>query len=149
MRNEIWQLDIRRLSGETFFRLMFTANSIMFSYFLSSEQLDLQLQDETGGDISSFVTNGEWDLLGNAHDDAQHFTLVPSSLFRNISFIMSSGLSYLRVIVSVRGCPAKQIISTKKWHPPPSQNCSVLDTVQWWDGYHNLPSSDCHIYTKP
>lgn len=26
-------------------------------------QLDLQLQDETGGDISSFVTNGEWDLL--------------------------------------------------------------------------------------
>ncbi|KAG5675725.1 hypothetical protein PVAND_005605 [Polypedilum vanderplanki] len=27
-------------------------------------QLDLQLQDEAGGDISSFVTNGEWDLLG-------------------------------------------------------------------------------------
>ncbi|GAB0089196.1 Neurotransmitter-gated ion-channel [Sergentomyia squamirostris] len=26
-------------------------------------QLDLQLQDEAGGDISSFVTNGEWDLL--------------------------------------------------------------------------------------
>ncbi|XP_055300732.1 neuronal acetylcholine receptor subunit alpha-7 [Sitodiplosis mosellana] len=27
-------------------------------------QLDLQLQDESGGDISSFVTNGEWELLG-------------------------------------------------------------------------------------
>ncbi|GFG30449.1 hypothetical protein Cfor_03690 [Coptotermes formosanus] len=27
-------------------------------------QLDLQLQDENGGDISSFITNGEWDLLG-------------------------------------------------------------------------------------
>uniref|UniRef100_A0A182KG52 Neurotransmitter-gated ion-channel transmembrane domain-containing protein n=1 Tax=Anopheles christyi TaxID=43041 RepID=A0A182KG52_9DIPT len=27
-------------------------------------QLDLQLQDETGGDISSFITNGEWELLG-------------------------------------------------------------------------------------
>ncbi|XP_069672480.1 neuronal acetylcholine receptor subunit alpha-7-like isoform X4 [Periplaneta americana] len=27
-------------------------------------QLDLQLQDDTGGDISSFITNGEWDLLG-------------------------------------------------------------------------------------
>ncbi|XP_012167932.1 neuronal acetylcholine receptor subunit alpha-7-like isoform X1 [Bombus affinis] len=27
-------------------------------------QLDLQLQDESGGDISSFITNGEWDLLG-------------------------------------------------------------------------------------
>ncbi|XP_055713776.1 neuronal acetylcholine receptor subunit alpha-7 isoform X1 [Phlebotomus papatasi] len=27
-------------------------------------QLDLQLQDEAGGDISSFITNGEWELLG-------------------------------------------------------------------------------------
>lgn len=27
-------------------------------------QLDLQLQDESGGDISSFITNGEWELLG-------------------------------------------------------------------------------------
>lgn len=27
-------------------------------------QLDLQLQSEDGGDISSFITNGEWDLLG-------------------------------------------------------------------------------------
>jgi len=27
-------------------------------------QLDLQLQDENGGDISGFTTNGEWDLLG-------------------------------------------------------------------------------------
>ncbi|XP_012278141.1 CHRNA7-FAM7A fusion protein isoform X2 [Orussus abietinus] len=27
-------------------------------------QLNLQLQDEAGGDISSFITNGEWDLLG-------------------------------------------------------------------------------------
>uniref|UniRef100_A0A1A9VU98 Neurotransmitter-gated ion-channel ligand-binding domain-containing protein n=1 Tax=Glossina austeni TaxID=7395 RepID=A0A1A9VU98_GLOAU len=27
-------------------------------------KLDLQLQDEAGGDISSFITNGEWDLLG-------------------------------------------------------------------------------------
>ena len=28
-------------------------------------QLDLALKDENGGDISSFITNGEWDLLGN------------------------------------------------------------------------------------
>ncbi|CAG9764300.1 unnamed protein product [Ceutorhynchus assimilis] len=27
-------------------------------------QLDLQLQDDSGGDISNFITNGEWDLLG-------------------------------------------------------------------------------------
>ncbi|XP_073994257.1 neuronal acetylcholine receptor subunit alpha-7-like isoform X15 [Rhodnius prolixus] len=26
-------------------------------------QLDLQLQEDSGGDISSFITNGEWDLL--------------------------------------------------------------------------------------
>jgi hypothetical protein len=32
--------------------------------FFYSLQLDLQLQDDAGGDISSFVTNGEWDLLG-------------------------------------------------------------------------------------
>lgn len=32
--------------------------------FFSYLQLDLQLQDEAGGDISSFITNGEWDLLG-------------------------------------------------------------------------------------
>lgn len=30
----------------------------------SGFQLDLQLQDEMGGDLSSFVTNGEWELLG-------------------------------------------------------------------------------------
>lgn len=29
-------------------------------------QLDLQLQDEAGGDISSFITNGEWELLGKS-----------------------------------------------------------------------------------
>jgi hypothetical protein len=33
-------------------------------HFIFHPQLDLQLQDEAGGDISSFVTNGEWDLLG-------------------------------------------------------------------------------------
>ncbi|XP_050522326.1 acetylcholine receptor subunit alpha-type acr-16-like isoform X6 [Daktulosphaira vitifoliae] len=27
-------------------------------------QLDLQLHDDAGGDLSGFVTNGEWDLLG-------------------------------------------------------------------------------------
>ena len=27
-------------------------------------QLDLDLKDEDGGDISSFIPNGEWDLIG-------------------------------------------------------------------------------------
>ena len=41
-------------------------------------QLDLQLQDETGGDISSFVTNGEWDLLGlysSVHYELEHLAM--------------------------------------------------------------------------
>ena len=27
-------------------------------------QLDLRLNSESGGDISTYVTNGEWDLIG-------------------------------------------------------------------------------------
>ncbi|XP_018406791.1 PREDICTED: neuronal acetylcholine receptor subunit alpha-7-like [Cyphomyrmex costatus] len=34
------------------------------SWTYDGSQLDLQLQDESGGDISSFITNGEWHLLG-------------------------------------------------------------------------------------
>ncbi|KYQ59602.1 Neuronal acetylcholine receptor subunit alpha-7 [Trachymyrmex zeteki] len=34
------------------------------SWTYDGSQLDLQLQDENGGDISSFITNGEWHLLG-------------------------------------------------------------------------------------
>lgn len=37
-------------------------------WMLFQLQLDLQLQDEAGGDISSFITNGEWDLLGKCQD---------------------------------------------------------------------------------
>jgi len=39
-------------------------NRHFFSLFIFHLQLDVQLQDEAGGDISSFITNGEWDLLG-------------------------------------------------------------------------------------
>ncbi|XP_031337627.1 neuronal acetylcholine receptor subunit alpha-7 isoform X2 [Photinus pyralis] len=40
-------------------------------------QLDLQLQDDAGGDISSFITNGEWDLLASMA--VLGFTLPPDS----------------------------------------------------------------------
>lgn len=40
-------------------------------------QLDLQLQDEAGGDISSFITNGEWDLLGNSRRCMKRNLLSP------------------------------------------------------------------------
>jgi len=39
-------------------------------------QLDLQLQDEAGGDISSFITNGEWDLLGECRQFQESDTLL-------------------------------------------------------------------------
>ena len=32
--------------------------------FITYFQLDLKLKDEKGGDISSFIPNGEWDLIG-------------------------------------------------------------------------------------
>ena len=28
-------------------------------------QVDLRLKEEDGGDISSFISNGEWDLIGD------------------------------------------------------------------------------------
>lgn len=36
----------------------------IYQFIIMFRQLDLQLQDETGGDISSYVLNGEWELLG-------------------------------------------------------------------------------------
>ncbi|KAF2369035.1 Neurotransmitter-gated ion-channel ligand-binding domain [Trinorchestia longiramus] len=34
------------------------------SWTHSGWQLDLQMQDEKGGDLSDFIKNGEWDLIG-------------------------------------------------------------------------------------
>ena len=36
--------------------------SLIFSFF----QLDFQLQSEDGGDIDTFIPNGEWALLGES-----------------------------------------------------------------------------------
>ena len=36
----------------------------IFQKRLHAFQLDLALKDENGGDISSFISNGEWDLIG-------------------------------------------------------------------------------------
>jgi len=47
----------------TLFHQFISINLLFLSIF--HLQLDVQLQDEAGGDISSFITNGEWDLLGN------------------------------------------------------------------------------------
>lgn len=62
--NEVWQLDLRWVSGEFLHQNKIYCCSSLNDKIFINIQLDLQLQDETGGDISSFVTNGEWDLLG-------------------------------------------------------------------------------------
>lgn len=48
------------LQWRTYTWILMNLNKRFFILF----QLDLQLQDESGGDISSFITNGEWELLG-------------------------------------------------------------------------------------
>lgn len=52
-----WTYDGFQVRPEDGYKIVLITKAII-------SQLDLQLQDETGGDISSFVTNGEWDLLG-------------------------------------------------------------------------------------
>lgn len=37
--------------------------SLLFSFYVIT-QLDLILKSEDGGDISDFITNGEWFLIG-------------------------------------------------------------------------------------
>lgn len=78
-----------------------------FSLFLPkiNLQLDLQLQDETGGDISSFVTNGEWDLLGKFF--ALHFlwkfpsnyNLHYKSIIRHISINHSNRFVFIIIFL--------------------------------------------------
>ena len=39
-------------------------------------QVDLRLKEEDGGDISSFISNGEWDLIGGySYMQSTTFTL--------------------------------------------------------------------------
>lgn len=64
-----------------------------FACFFSYLQLDLQLQDEAGGDISSFITNGEWDLLGKQCATDGWITLgCISTACRRLKSIKSSKL---------------------------------------------------------
>lgn len=67
MRDEIRIMDV-----SCRYHINIRPHSFISLYSYDGFQLDLQLQDETGGDISSFVTNGEWDLLGMEH----HFNII-------------------------------------------------------------------------
>ncbi|XP_034241389.1 neuronal acetylcholine receptor subunit alpha-7-like isoform X1 [Thrips palmi] len=52
-------------------------------------QLDLQLQDDAGGDVSSFITNGEWDLLGMpAFRHLVNYTCCPDDFYVDITFVL-------------------------------------------------------------
>lgn len=55
----------------------------MKAYFKNGNiqfQVDLALKDEGGGDISSFISNGEWDLIGKCIY-AQHLIYTTFLLF--------------------------------------------------------------------
>jgi Neurotransmitter-gated ion-channel ligand binding domain len=85
-------------------------------------QLDLQLQDETGGDISSFVTNGEWDLLGSFDWLARR--AQTSFLFITQSII---AVSAFHLHLSLR-CECR--VRRGGWRP----------AEKGWNGSHNLSS---------
>lgn len=42
-------------------------------------QLDLALKDDNGGDISSFIMNGEWQLIGNNNNNNNNNTKAVST----------------------------------------------------------------------
>ena len=54
-------------------------------------QLDLDLKDEDGGDISSFIPNGEWDLIGknkNIHTLYNHnFHFIFHRIIHRMTFM--------------------------------------------------------------
>lgn len=114
MWDEIWQLDVWWFSGmyisfmQTYILINLSQqihdlkinNKINFD-FLLIWQLDLQLQDEMGGDLSSFVTNGEWELLGEYR--------IPNSVFVQFKIIYNNLHECNRfVCLFVIGVPAKR-----------------------------------------
>lgn len=41
-------------------------------------QLDLKLNSDKGGDVTTYVTNGEWDLIGNIHVPSVNIKMLSS-----------------------------------------------------------------------
>lgn len=120
-----WTLSMSPDVSVRSFVLIFVCNSLL--------QLDLQLQDDGGGDISSFITNGEWDLLGRfcrRGDQLQKIKFMPASKAyfkltrREISMrwkykgckkgqfkvyiLCASPLEQLFICVSLAGVPGKR-----------------------------------------
>ena len=53
-------------------------------------QLDLQLKSGDGGDISTYVTNGEWALIGSMHYDCGVSAYVDGSTISASSILFYS-----------------------------------------------------------
>ena len=60
-----------------------------------SFQLDFQLKDD-GGDLGTYVTNGEWDLLGRCQGySTTHSSVCVNFLHLNFLFIYFDSFAYL------------------------------------------------------
>lgn len=45
------------------------------SWSYQGDSLDLRLMDEQGGDLSTYIVNGEWILLGKFQNQINFFTI--------------------------------------------------------------------------
>lgn len=79
-------------------------------------QLDVQLQDEAGGDISSFITNGEWDLLGNYIPRNKEKLRMFSSFSSSIKTLYISGRSSISACTRFLKFIIANINQNKKYH---------------------------------
>lgn len=62
---DIWEVDLNYKIKHFFSVLTFTLSGFPWWWCLfCTKQLDLVLKAEEGGDISNFITNGEWFLIG-------------------------------------------------------------------------------------
>ena len=63
-------------------------------------QLDLALKDpDAGGDISSFITNGEWELIGNIHWKIFKHTTQKARLLNLREFLLPETFSPYYVLL--------------------------------------------------
>ena len=132
---EVWELDLRRFQSKqcqfdfaslsfvvldvlpiftllTSLKWKFTASNIISSpwnmYFtFAFYQVDLQLKSESGGDVSTFVLNGEWHLLGETPDFLNFFsTNKLCSVYYVQPIFVFSGVPSTRNKVFYECCPA-------------------------------------------
>ena len=48
-------------------------------------ELDLKLNSETGGDLSTFIPNGEWEVIGEFKNNFLNIQWLPAGFVLNIN----------------------------------------------------------------